>query len=79
MMMMMVNPSTVSIQVTRLKLFTPLMIRKKTFKKIMAHDEQNECNIGDVVCIKPSRPLSKRKAFTLHEIVKKDPKLSDSL
>lgn len=65
-------------QVTRLKLFTPLMVRKKTFRKIMAHDEENSCAMGDLVCIKPCRPLSKRKSFILHEIIKKDPKLSDS-
>lgn len=38
-------------------------VRKST--KIMAHDEANECNIGDVVTIKESRPLSKNKAWTL--------------
>jgi small subunit ribosomal protein S17 len=62
--------------VSRIKLFLPYMVRKRTFKKIMAHDEGNECGMGDIVRIKPSRPLSKRKAFTLHEILRKDPKLS---
>lgn len=38
-------------------------VRKST--KIMAHDEANECNIGDVVTIQESRPLSKNKAWTL--------------
>ena len=38
-------------------------VRKST--KIMAHDEANECQIGDVVTIKESRPLSKNKAWTL--------------
>lgn len=61
---------------SRIKLFLPYMVRKRTFKKIMAHDEENACGIGDVVRIKPSRPLSKRKAFTLHEILRRDPKLS---
>jgi small subunit ribosomal protein S17 len=52
------------------------MVRKRTFKKIMAHDEANECGIGDTVRIKPSRPLSKRKRFALHEVIRKDPKLT---
>lgn len=38
-------------------------VRKST--KIMAHDEANDCQIGDVVTIKESRPLSKNKAWTL--------------
>lgn len=41
-------------------------VRKST--KIMAHDENNECQIGDVVTIKESRPLSKKKAWTLASI-----------
>ncbi len=61
---------------SRVKLFLPYMVRKRTFKKIMAHDEGNECGMGDIVRIKPSRPLSKRKAFTLHEVIRKDPKVS---
>lgn len=52
------------------------MVRKRSFKKIMAHDEKNECIIGDIVRIKPSRPLSKKKRYILHEVVKKEKKLS---
>ena len=70
------HPDRPKPQVSRIKLFLPYMVRKRTFKKIMAHDEENACGIGDIVRIKPSRPLSKRKAFTLHEILRKDPKLS---
>jgi small subunit ribosomal protein S17 len=39
--------------------------------KLMAHDEQNEANIGDVVRIMSTRPLSKRKSWRLVEIVEK--------
>ncbi|MDF2178547.1 30S ribosomal protein S17 [Aliiglaciecola sp. CAU 1673] len=39
--------------------------------KLHAHDENNECNIGDVVTIKECRPLSKTKAFTLVAVVEK--------
>ena len=47
---------------------------KKYFKKttkLMAHDEKNECGIGDTVKIMEIRPLSKRKKWRLVEIVEK--------
>jgi len=43
----------------------------KKSKKFMAHDEQNECNIGDLVKITESRPLSKSKRWRLIEIIEK--------
>jgi small subunit ribosomal protein S17 len=49
-------------------------IYKKYFKKttkLMAHDEKNECGIGDVVKIMETRPLSKNKNWRLVEIVEK--------
>ena len=49
-------------------------IYKKYFKKttkLMAHDEKNECNIGDVVKIMETRPISKNKNWRLVEIVEK--------
>lgn len=36
--------------------------------KLKAHDEQNECNSGDLVTIAESRPLSKTKSWTLVKI-----------
>ncbi len=48
-------------------------IYKKTIKrskKYIAHDEQNECQIGDSVQIAECRPLSKRKRFRLFKRVK---------
>jgi len=43
---------------------------KKT-TKFHAHDEKNECGIGDTVKIMESRPLSKTKRWRLVEIVEK--------
>ena len=43
---------------------------KKT-TKFMAHDDKNECSIGDVVKIMETRPLSKNKCWRLVEIVEK--------
>ena len=44
-------------------------IRRST--KLLAHDENNECNEGDVVIIESSRPISKRKAWRLQRVVTK--------
>lgn len=43
----------------------------KRTKKYMAHDERNECSIGDIVRIIESRPLSRRKRWMLLEIVQR--------
>jgi len=43
----------------------------KKSKKFMAHDEKNECNIGDTVRIEESRPLSARKRWSLVEIIER--------
>ena len=40
-------------------------------KKFMAHDEQNEAQVGDRVRILETKPLSKRKRFTLKRIIEK--------
>lgn len=40
-------------------------------KKFVAHDEKNECGIGDSVRIMEVRPMSKRKRWRLVEIVEK--------
>ena len=45
-------------------------IVKKTYK-LKAHDENNECNIGDKVRIMETRPLSKDKRWRLVNIVEK--------
>lgn len=43
---------------------------KKT-KRFMAHDEKNECGVGDTVKIMETRPMSKLKRWRLVEIVEK--------
>ncbi len=40
-------------------------------KKLMAHDEENTCNIGDTVRIMETRPLSKNKSWRLVEIIER--------
>ena len=43
----------------------------KITKKFMAHDANNECQIGDKVRIMETRPLSKSKRWRLVEVVEK--------
>ena len=45
-------------------------IIKRTYK-LKAHDENNECNIGDTVKVMETRPLSKDKRWRLVEVVEK--------
>ncbi|NDO48331.1 30S ribosomal protein S17 [Lachnospiraceae bacterium MD335] len=45
-------------------------IVKRTYK-LKAHDEKNECSIGDTVKVMETRPLSKDKRWRLVEIVEK--------
>ena len=40
-------------------------------KKFLVHDEKEECDVGDVVEIHETRPLSRRKNWTLSKILKK--------
>lgn len=43
----------------------------KRTKRVMAHDVNNECRIGDTVRVKECRPLSAKKRWTLFEIVER--------
>ena len=43
----------------------------KRTTKIYAHDEKNECNIGDKVEVMETRPLSKTKRWRLVQIIEK--------
>jgi small subunit ribosomal protein S17 len=43
----------------------------KRFSKMHAHDDTNECKIGDKVLIKPSRPLSKTKHWIVVQVLEK--------
>ncbi|MCY7420482.1 MAG: 30S ribosomal protein S17 [Chitinophagaceae bacterium] len=62
---------TITVRVER-KVKHPLygkFVKKST--KFHAHDEKNECSIGDTVKIMESRPLSKTKRWRLVEVVEK--------
>jgi small subunit ribosomal protein S17 len=44
-------------------------VRRTT--KLLAHDENNECQPGDTVAIAPCRPLSRRKSYRLVRVVER--------
>ena len=44
---------------------------QKQTKKFHAHDEENQCNVGDLVEIVSSRPLSKTKRWRVRQILKR--------
>jgi small subunit ribosomal protein S17 len=50
------------------------VVRKTT--KLKAHDEQNECQVGDTVKILESRPISKEKHWRVVEIVQRSKGIS---
>ncbi|ABA58773.1 30S ribosomal protein S17 [Nitrosococcus oceani] len=43
----------------------------RRFTKLHAHDENNECRMGDIVAIAGTRPLSKTKAWKLVDILER--------
>ncbi len=43
----------------------------KTTSKFVAHDEKNTCDVGDLVSIMETRPISKNKCWRLVEIIEK--------
>lgn len=43
----------------------------KRSTKLHVHDEENTCNVGDVVSVASSRPLSKTKAWKLVDIIER--------
>ena len=62
---------TISVTVER-KLQHPLYGKfVKKSNKFMAHDDKNECGVGDKVRIMETRPLSKNKRWRLVEVIEK--------
>jgi small subunit ribosomal protein S17 len=43
--------------------------RVKRTTRHTAHDDKGECQVGDIVMLKPCRPLSKKKRFIVDEVV----------
>ncbi len=62
---------TIVVEVTTIKSHPVYRKRFKTSKKYYAHDDQNQCGVGDVVTISETRPASRLKRWRLLDIVEK--------
>jgi small subunit ribosomal protein S17 len=63
------NDKTIVVKVERRLTHPVLRKTVRLSKKYHAHDEKNDCKIGDVVRIQETRPLSKQKRWMLLEKV----------
>jgi len=62
---------TITVSVEGVKYHALYKKAMKSTKRYKAHDEENTCNVGDLVRIKETRPLSKTKCWRLVEVVKR--------
>jgi small subunit ribosomal protein S17 len=62
---------TITVSVERLVEHRLYKKATKQTKKFKAHDKDNQCQVGDLVRIRETRPLSKTKRWRLVEIVKR--------
>lgn len=65
------NKMQKTVVVTVVRQFIHLLYKRvvRRSKKFMAHDEKNECQVGDTVRIKETRPLSRRKRWRVVEVI----------
>jgi small subunit ribosomal protein S17 len=54
-------------------IYSKIMVKTK---KYLAHDENQECNIGDQVLVKECRPLSRKKRWILEKVISKSSLIS---
>lgn len=62
---------TVTVQVERLVLHPTFQKYYRRRKKFKAHDEKEQCGVGDVVEIIETRPMSKTKRWAVRKIIQK--------
>jgi small subunit ribosomal protein S17 len=65
------SEKTIIVAVESLKMHRIYKRRYKQTKRFHAHDEDNVCQIGDMVRIEESRPMSKLKRWRLVEVVRR--------
>ena len=65
------NDKTIVVQISERKPHPIYGKMMTSSKKLHAHDETNQCRMGDLVTIRETRPLAKTKAWTLVEIVER--------
>ncbi|KAI9264796.1 30S ribosomal protein S17 [Sporodiniella umbellata] len=69
---------TIKVRVTAQKLHPLVRKTIKSHKDYLAHDEKEACKLGDIVRIEACRPLSKRKHFSVAEIVRETKGINSS-
>ena len=62
---------TIVVEVTTLKAHPVYRKRFRASRKYYAHDDENQCQVGDVVLISEARPYSKTKRWRLVDVVQK--------
>jgi small subunit ribosomal protein S17 len=62
---------TIVVEIEGMKMHSLYKKSVRFTKRIKAHDQNNECGIGDVIRIEETRPLSRDKRFRLIEIIQK--------
>lgn len=62
---------SVLVAIDRTKKIPKYRTTVKMTTKLMAHDEKNECQVGDTVRIRLCRPLSKNKSYTVTDVLQK--------
>jgi small subunit ribosomal protein S17 len=62
---------TIVVQIENLVMHSLYKKSVRKTRKIKSHDAKNECNIGDVVRVEETRPISKEKRYRLIEIIEK--------
>jgi len=68
---------TVVVRVNRLRKHAKYLKYCRVSKKFKAHDEHNEFQIGDIVIIQETRPLSKEKRWKVVSLVKRLPTIAE--
>jgi len=66
---------TVVVQVERAFLHPRYRKTMRSHKKYMAHDSENTCNIGDIVRIVETPPISRRKCWIMEEVLRRTEQL----
>ena len=69
------NEKSVTIKVDREKYYPKYQVTLNRTKKFMAHDEDEVCEMGDLVRIVPCRPMSKMKRHTVLDVIRKADRL----
>lgn len=62
---------TVVVEVKRLEMHAVFKKYRYVYKKYKAHDESNECKVGDKVLIRETRRLSREKRWTVVKVIEK--------